>query len=158
MLTSASSEKRDTRPRLSEGVQDVHRIFQTGQVDPAVGAAVVPHAQFLNTGADLRHGFEVHGLLAALDFVELKTDVLSGVPRKIAQALQRVAEEAEWLPIEVMLKRKSYSTVSAHGWLRCECTAAQIGVHALWLGVALVSNNSWGFSHVPGLRLENWAR
>lgn len=31
-----------------------------------------------------------------------------------------------------------------------------IATHAIHLGLTLVTNNTREFSHVPGLRLENW--
>ena len=51
---------------------------------------------------------------------------------------------------------------SVRAWLAAQGTPigpydTQIAAHAMTLGITLVSNNTRGYSRVPGLRVENWA-
>ena len=74
-------------------MQHVHRFGASGEVDHPVRAAVVRHANLLDTPADRRHWFEIVGLLTALHFVQLIARIVPRVLRKISKALEGVAEE-----------------------------------------------------------------
>jgi len=51
--------------------------------------------QFFDAHADDWQRFEIVGLIAALNLVELETSIMARVIRKVAKALERVAEKPD---------------------------------------------------------------
>jgi hypothetical protein len=72
-------------------------VGQAGRVDHSIRSRVVPDSDLLNALAHRRHRLEVVRLPTALHLVELVTGIVPSIVGKLAQALERVAEEADRL-------------------------------------------------------------
>ncbi len=60
-------------------MQHIHRLGTRSQIDHAIGAAGVPHADLVDTGTDRSYGLPVFRLEAALHEVQIET----GVPTRL---------------------------------------------------------------------------
>ena len=82
------------RNRCALALENVHHLGAPGEVTHAVGAAGILHTMLLDSFAEGGHRFEVAGLIASLDFIELIGDIVLGVLGKIPKAFRRIAQEA----------------------------------------------------------------
>lgn len=82
---------------LLEQMQDIDGIGESGGVDNPISARFIPYTDFFNALANGGHRFEIAGLFAALDAVQLITNILFGISWQITQPPERVSQEEKLL-------------------------------------------------------------
>jgi hypothetical protein len=96
-----------------KGMKDIDGIRKTRIVNNPVSAGIVENSKFFDALPYRWHWLEIVRLLAALDFVELKTGILANIVRKVAQAVQGVAKEGNrfhrlnYIHIDIICNKKT---------------------------------------------------
>ena len=78
---------------LVEGVQNIHNVGPSGEVNHAVGPTRVENSNLFDALADGWHRLKIVRLIAALDLIKLVTCVVTSALRKVSQALQRITKK-----------------------------------------------------------------
>jgi hypothetical protein len=76
-------------------VQNIDGVRTPREADHAVCAGLIQETKLFDALANDRHRFEIVGLFAALNLVELESGVVAGVVKECSRALEGVAQEAD---------------------------------------------------------------
>jgi hypothetical protein len=80
---------------LLEGVKDMNRVSQRGDVNQPEGAARVSYSDLANAGANARHRLPIARIATPLNLVQLVSALATRIGWKVTQPIERVAMKGD---------------------------------------------------------------